>query len=70
MQTNADSITKEDFLGCYGQARNEALTIKNGRAGWRAIGLWPVDINKVLKHPMVMAAAQNVPATPERPEIL
>ena len=30
--TDADDLTKGDFLECYGRARKEALTIKNGRA--------------------------------------
>ena len=53
MLTNADSISKEDFLDCYGKAREEALTIRNGRAGFRATGLWPVDPSKILDHPML-----------------
>jgi len=57
-------------LECYGKARNEALTIKNGRAGWRATGLWPVDIMKVLNHLMVTTAAQDSPLTPEEPKIM
>jgi hypothetical protein len=51
--TSADDLTKEDFLECYGKARRDALTIKNGRIGWRATGLWPVDMDKVLDHPLV-----------------
>ena len=55
--TDADDLTKGDFLECYGRARKEALTIKNGRAGWKATGLWPVDVTKVLKNPTVAIGA-------------
>ena len=54
MLTNADSITKEDFLECYGYAKKEALIVRNGRAGWRVTGLWPVNFSKVLIYPLVI----------------
>ena len=37
--TNADNLTKEDFLAYYGQARKQTLTIRNGKSGWQTTGL-------------------------------
>jgi len=45
------------------------LTIKNGRAGWKATGLWPVDVTKVLKNPTVAIGAQEPSVPSSRPEI-
>ena len=56
--TDADNLTKEDFLAYYRQARKQALTIRNGRSGWQATGLWPVQPEKILNHPMVQKAAK------------
>ena len=67
--TDADDLTKEDFLECYGKARKEALTIRNGRTGWRASGLWPVDIEKVLKNLLVRVGVQEELAPSEKPKI-
>ncbi|RKK80380.1 hypothetical protein BFJ68_g17724 [Fusarium oxysporum] len=51
----ADSshIGKITFLYTYDKARKEALTKLNALAGWKATGLWPVNLAKVLMNPMV-----------------
>ena len=67
--TNADDLAKEDFLECYGRARSEALTIRNGRAGWKATGLWPVDVKKVLEYLTVATGAPEPPAPSHPPQI-
>lgn len=40
--------SKQLFLLSYKSARDDALTSRNIRSGWRATGLWPVDISKPL----------------------
>ncbi|KAJ0129379.1 hypothetical protein HZ326_27519 [Fusarium oxysporum f. sp. albedinis] len=51
----ADSshIGKITFLYTYDKARKEAITKLNALAGWKATGLWPVNLAKVLMNPMV-----------------
>ena len=58
----ADSshIGKITFLYNYDKARKEAITKLNALAGWKATGLWPVNLAKVLMNPMVTQ-------TPETP---
>jgi hypothetical protein len=58
----ADSshIGKITFLYTYDKARKEAITKLNALAGWKATGLWPVNLAKVLMNPMVTQ-------TPETP---
>jgi hypothetical protein len=41
-------IGKQHFLACYRKARISSLTIANIKAGWRALGLWPVNMSKPL----------------------
>ncbi|KAJ3566248.1 hypothetical protein NPX13_g7210 [Xylaria arbuscula] len=45
---------KRTFLSCYREARNEALTVSNIRAGWRGSGLWPVAVSRPLMNPLVL----------------
>jgi hypothetical protein len=58
----ADSshIGKITFLYTYDKARKEAITKSNALAGWKATGLWPVNLAKVLMNPMVT----QIPQTP------
>ncbi|KAF6519132.1 hypothetical protein HZS61_009512 [Fusarium oxysporum f. sp. conglutinans] len=51
----ADSshIGKITFLYTYDKARKEATTKSNALAGFKATGLWPVNLAKVLMNPMV-----------------
>jgi hypothetical protein len=37
---------KEDFLNCYFQARNKAITTHNALSGWKGAGLWPINMLK------------------------
>ena len=41
-------IRKQNFLNCYKLARINVLTVTNYKAGWGALGLWPVRISKPL----------------------
>ena len=70
------SVTgKRLFLECYRLAREEGLSIRNIRAGWKATGLWPVNISKPLISPLLMAnnnaqdiiSGPNTPYTPLEP---
>ncbi|OHE92286.1 transposase [Colletotrichum orchidophilum] len=65
LQLNSAPIGKQNFLRCYFQARNEALTVRNICSGWKATGLWPVDMSKPLLNPLlVIPAATDVPRPP------
>ena len=48
---DSSPIRKTRFLRYYCQARMEALTEKNILSGWRATGLWLVNIMKPLRNP-------------------
>lgn len=36
------AASKQAFLYCYHKARQEVLTARNIRAGWKTTGLWPI----------------------------
>ncbi|VZI12504.1 unnamed protein product, partial [Fusarium fujikuroi] len=65
-----DWIVIQADLGCpvsHQQARREAITKSNAIAGFKATGLWPVNLAKVLMNPMVTetpspAVTANSPA--------
>lgn len=64
---NSTVIGKRLFLEGYHQARFKALTERTIRSGWRAAGLWPVNINKPLLGPLLLENRnfqQQTPATP------
>jgi 4-hydroxybenzoate polyprenyltransferase len=48
LQNDSTPIGKQNFLNCYKQAREDALTEKNCKQGWAASGLWPVRMAKPL----------------------
>jgi hypothetical protein len=49
--SGADALSKEDFLLCYHRAREEGITARNIRSGWRQTGLWPLDVSIPLANP-------------------
>ncbi|CCT63413.1 related to transposase [Fusarium fujikuroi IMI 58289] len=60
-------VGKITFLYTYDKARREAITKSNAIAGFKATGLWPVNLAKVLMNPMVTetpspAVTANSPA--------
>lgn len=64
---NSTVIGKRLFLEGYHQARLKALTERTIKSGWRAAGLWPVNINKPLLSPLLLENRnfqQQTPATP------
>ena len=72
------SVTgKRLFLECYRLAREEGMSIRNIRSGWKATGLWPVNMSKPLLSPFLMAnsnardavSTPNAPYTPSEPMI-
>jgi hypothetical protein len=62
-------VGKRVFLECYHIARLEALTERNIRSGWRAGGLWPVNMSKPLmsRHLVKNNSAPNALNTPITP---
>ncbi|KAH7459443.1 hypothetical protein FOMA001_g19978 [Fusarium oxysporum f. sp. matthiolae] len=68
-------IGKITFLYTYDKARKEAITKSNAIAGFKATGLWPVNLAKVLMNPMVTetaspAATANSPAKEQDSSLL
>ena len=62
--SNADTISKEDFLMCYHRARIQAFSAQNIRSGWRQSGLWPVNVSMPLNNPRLFQQMQlNSPET-------
>jgi hypothetical protein len=59
LQTDGSSVGKQNFMICYCKARKKALTERNIRSGWKASGLWPVNIDKPLMSRLLLQ-----PATP------
>ena len=47
-------IGKQNFLACYRKARISSLTSSNIKAGWRASGLWPVNMSKPLMNRLLL----------------
>ena len=48
VMTDCAPIGKRPFLRCYTQARKDAITERNIRSGWKASGLWLVNLDKPL----------------------
>ncbi|SCN90426.1 related to transposase [Fusarium fujikuroi] len=65
--SNDSYVGKITFLYTYDKARREAITKSNAIAGFKATGLWPVNLAKVLMNPIVTetpspAVTANSPA--------
>jgi hypothetical protein len=58
-------VGKRNFLSCYREARLEALTVLNIKGGWKASGLWPVNMAKPLLSPLLLENSNKVPSTPD-----
>ena len=49
------------MIQCVQRARRDALTSKNIKAGWKATGLWPVNIAKPLMSPLLIENSNQTP---------
>lgn len=58
-------LGKISFLRCYHKARQEAITKENIRSGWKASGLWPVNLSRPLLNPMVKKLDDRPRTPPE-----
>ncbi|KAF4435476.1 hypothetical protein F53441_13499 [Fusarium austroafricanum] len=63
---DCSTIGKISFLRNYYKARLEAISKNNIRAGFRATGLWPVNMTKPLMNPMV-TETKKTPVPPVIP---
>ena len=52
---------KMAMIQCVRQARRDALITKNIKAGWKATGLWPVNMAKPLMSPLLMENSNQTP---------
>ena len=71
MFTNGDDLLKSDFLESYYKGRQQGITMRNIRSGWRKSGLWPVNVDQALAHPRLFQKTQIEPrpVTPTTEEV-
>ncbi|EAQ92251.1 hypothetical protein CHGG_00486 [Chaetomium globosum CBS 148.51] len=58
--TDCAPIGKRLFLRRYAQAKNDAIKERNIRSGWKASGLWPVNLDKPPDEPSTVEPNQPV----------
>ncbi|KAG6978456.1 hypothetical protein FocnCong_v001586 [Fusarium oxysporum f. sp. conglutinans] len=57
--TDSTRVGKQRFLDFYARAREIGFQKENIQSGWRAAGLWPVNINKPLASRWVMVLTKS-----------
>ncbi|CAG9953199.1 unnamed protein product [Clonostachys rosea f. rosea IK726] len=67
IQTDSSPIGKATFLKCYHLARQAALTPSNILAGWKASGMWPVNMAIPLLNPYVVSPQYTFQTRPSTP---
>ena len=60
--TETTPHNKQRFLSCYNAARKKALESKTVQSGWKATGLWPVNIAKPLMSPLLVSNCNKAPS--------
>ena len=66
--TNNNDTTPQEpsvFLECYSKARIAGITKENIKAGWKATGLWPVNISIPLQNPLVTTSPEGPQTLPD-----
>ena len=51
--TDSAPVNKVNFLRCYAKPREEALTNRTIRGGFRVTGVWPISRETALQHPEI-----------------
>lgn len=64
VMTDCAPIGKRLFLAAYAVARKEGLTERNIRSGWKASGLWPVNLSKPVMSPLLLKEASQPGSQP------
>jgi len=59
---DAAPVKKERFIACYNQAREEGLSDRKIRAGWKAAGLSPFNIDHVLGSSQILGRPVTPPS--------
>ena len=67
--TDATRIGKANFLEFYVKARQIGLSKKNIESRWRATGLYPKNVNKLLYSRWVVTPRSKTPPPPSNPNI-
>lgn len=62
---DAAPVKKERFISCYQLARNERLTPKNIKAGWKATGIYPWNPRKALSSSQLVNSQEEIVKTPQ-----
>jgi 4-hydroxybenzoate polyprenyltransferase len=57
--SDSTPIGKRNFLLCYQKAREQSLIAQNIKAGWKATGLWPLNIAKPLMSRLLLENSNN-----------
>ena len=58
--TESTVLGKQMMIKCIVAARKEAITAHNAKAGWRASGLWPVNMDKPLMSRLLLENSNKV----------
>lgn len=58
--TESTVVGKQLMIKCIIEARKQAITAHNIKAGWRAAGLWPVNMAKPLMSRLLMENSNKV----------
>ncbi len=66
-QSDDYPMGKQGFLDCYSKARQYGLNVKNVLAGWKAIGLWPLNCAKPLMSRLVLDTTKPQPIDLQQP---
>uniref|UniRef100_A0A8H7K3R7 HTH CENPB-type domain-containing protein n=1 Tax=Bionectria ochroleuca TaxID=29856 RepID=A0A8H7K3R7_BIOOC len=67
LQTDSSPVGKMTFLRCYHLARLAALTVENILSGWKASGMWPINVAVPLMSPYVLAPRYTFQTRPSTP---
>lgn len=59
-------VGKQMMIKCIVEARKQAITAHNIKAGWRASGLWPVNMAKPLMSRLLLENSNNVASIDEQ----
>jgi 4-hydroxybenzoate polyprenyltransferase len=63
-------LGKQMMIKCIVEARKQAITAHNIKAGWRASGLWPVNMAKPLMSRLLLENSNKVPSIDEQTALI
>ncbi|EAQ92239.1 hypothetical protein CHGG_00474 [Chaetomium globosum CBS 148.51] len=70
VMTDCAPIGKRLFLRRYAQAKNDAIKERNIRSGWKASGLWPVNLDKPLMSRLLLNPTSQSVSQPVKSNVI